>query len=230
MHLAPVSEPTLVDHVRGIPLTVLFADGDAIARVRERGHGALTLSPPFHVSDEDAYLVLPEDVGLELVDMFRDGDVDLLAEAMRDGIVALGGIEKQGRAMALEVDECEPAERVLKKLGWVETVALRRGVDPIEHLNEMDHVRCTVASSFVDLVGLASMVRSAEFAGASWRVPKDAAHLAGVDPTYAWSKRLPDGRISVECALFSEYEELAVVLRPALLVQSDAIRLAPSPG
>ena len=44
--------------------------------------------------------------------------------------------------------------------------------------------------------------------------------MAGVDPTYAWSRRLSDGRIGIEAALFCEYEEHVVVLRPA------AIRIA----
>jgi hypothetical protein len=61
------------------------------------------------------------------------------------------------------------------------------------------------------------MVRSSEQAGASWRPPTDRKDMAGVDPTYAWSRRLPDGRIGVEAALFCEYEEHVCVLRPAAL-------------
>ena len=88
------ADPTLAEMIAGTPLSIVFADGEAIAAVRERGEGTVALSPPFHVSDEDTYLLLPDDIGLELVDMFRDGDVDLLAEAMRDGLVAIGAIEK----------------------------------------------------------------------------------------------------------------------------------------
>jgi hypothetical protein len=233
MHVVQDREPTLAEVIRGLPLSVVFADGEAIAAIRERGEGMLALVPPFHVSDQDAYLVLPDDIGLELVDMFRDGDVDLLEEAMRDGIVALGAIEKDGPGkLLLAVEECARAGECLAEVEFAETVGLGRGVDPIPLLNELPHVQCTVASRFVDTRGLETILRKPEHAGASWRVPKKDKHLAHVDPTYCWSKRRDDGRIAIECALFSEYEELVVVLRPALLAPLEpgtlpgALRLA----
>jgi hypothetical protein len=75
------------------------------------------------------------------------------------------------------------------------------------------------------------MLTSDEWAGISWRVPKDRKDLAGVDPTYAWSRRLSGGRVGIEAALFVEYEELVVVLRPAILrpTESAAAELASSP-
>src|SRR5688500_18539153 len=97
MHIARTREPKLAEIIRGLPLSVVFAEGEAIDAIRSRGVGTLELAPPFHVSDSDVYLVLPEDIGLELADMFRDGDIDLLEEAMRDGIVAIGTIAKEGR-------------------------------------------------------------------------------------------------------------------------------------
>jgi hypothetical protein len=54
----------------------------------------------------------------------------------------------------------------------------------------------------------------------SWRAPKDRKDLTGVDPTYAWSKRL-DGGIGIEAVLFSEYEEMVMLLRPAMLVAAE---------
>ncbi|WP_053234555.1 hypothetical protein [Sandaracinus amylolyticus] len=227
MFAVSTREPTLAELIRGVPLSVVFADGELIAAVRERGEGMLPLDPPFHVSDEDAYLVLPIDIGLELVDMFRDGDVDLLEEAMRDGLVAIGTIEKQGRGkLALAVEQCAQPSELMKDLPFAETVGIGRNVDPLEVLNELEHVQCTVASGFVDEEGLESMLSEREFAGLSWRVPEGDKQRAHVDPTYVWSKRLPDGRIAIECALFSEYEELVAVLRPVALAPLDRPRLS----
>src|SRR5689334_4222796 len=76
-----------LESLAGVPLSVVFADGAELARVRDDGEGSVRLVPPFHVSDEDAYLVLPDDIGVDLLDILRDGDVDLVHEAMRDGLV-----------------------------------------------------------------------------------------------------------------------------------------------
>ena len=75
----------LQDYV-GVPLSIVFADGDAIHAAARGASRSIRLTPPFHVSDEDAYLVLPEDIGGEIVDILRDGDAELLAEAMRDAM------------------------------------------------------------------------------------------------------------------------------------------------
>ena len=222
MHaVSAAREPSLAELVRGVPLSVVFADGEALADIAARGEGALPLSPPFHVSDTDLYLVLPDDIGLEIVDMFRDGDIDLLDEAMRDGLVAVGSIEKEGRVLSLEVEECASPREILRELPYLETIGYGRGIDPVPLLNALEHVQCTIASRFVDVTGLGAMLAAREHAGISWRVPKGDKHLEGVDPTYAWSKRLDDGSVGIECALFGEYEELVAVLRPARLASVD---------
>jgi hypothetical protein len=228
MHPAVCHARTVAEMVRGVPLNVVFAESGEIEAIREAREGSLALLPPFHVSDQDAYLVLPDDIGLEIVDMFRDGDVDLLEEAMRDGLVAIGTIEKQGAGkLALSIERSARPREVLDTLPWAETVRFGRGINPLPALNALDHVQCTVASAFFDDVGLAAVLSAREFAGLSWRVPEKDKHLAHVDPTYVWSKRLPDGRIGVECALFSEYEELVVVLRPVVLAPVEDLAVAP---
>lgn len=229
MHAVASSEPTLGELASGVPLSIVFAETDAIEAIRARAGGSIPLLPPFHVSDEDVYLVLPDDIGRELVDMFRDGDVDLLEEAMRDGMIAIGTIEKTGRGtLALVVEEHARPADLLRELPYVESVGIGRGVDPLPLLNELEHLQCTVASAFVDEEGLEAMLRAREHAGVSWRAPAVSGKRGEkqhVDPTYVWSKRLPDGRIGVECALFTEYEELALVLRPAVLAPLDRPRL-----
>lgn len=221
MHLAP--HRTLAHQVAGLPLSVVFADGELLAALRaqvEEGEeiASIPLVPPFHVSDDDAYLVLPEDIGVELRDMFAEGDVDLLADAMREGLFVLGTLEKEGRGkMSLAVDDAAIPERLLRTMPFASTVEVGRGKDPVEELNALPQCRITVASSLVDLAGFQKMVRANEVAGPSWRPPTSRKEMAGVDPTYTWSKRLSDGRIGIEAALFCEYEELVVVLRPAVL-------------
>lgn len=231
-HLSLSRPSELAEELAGLPLGVVFADGEAIAEVRTKGEGTLLLAPPYHVSDDDAYLVLPEDIGLELVEMFRDGDVDLLAEAMRDGLCAIGVVERAGKGkVELFVERCASPESLLPKMPFADEVVFGPGADPVPLLNALDHARLTVASAFVDPAGAKSMLTQREWAGISWRVPKDRKDLAGVDPTYAWSRRLGGGRVAIEAALFVEYEELVVVLRPAMLrpTQAAAAELASSP-
>jgi hypothetical protein len=225
MQLAPTREPTLAEVISGLPLSVVFAEGEDIARIRAAGGGFLALEPPFHISDADAYLVLPIDIGLELTDIFADGDLELLAEAMRDGIVALGCVDREegddASKLMLDVEECASPEDLLRTMPYRETIALGRGVDPIPLLNDLEHVACTIASELIDEDGLEAMLTRDEFAGASWRVPKKSKHLSGVDPTYGWSRRISADRIGIECALFSEYEELVLVFRPAQLASIE---------
>lgn len=219
MSLASVEGVELSEIFGGAPLTVVFADGEALAAVREGDAERIPLEPPFHVSDEDVYLVLPADIGLELIDIFADGDAELLAEAMSEGLVVLGSVEQEGRGkVVLDVEEALTPRALLDGgLAYASTVAIGGGNDPIDELNGLEDVQITVASRFVDDDGLERMLRRKTHIGASWKVPKGAAHLEGVDPTYAWSERLPDGRVGVEAALFSEYEELVMVLRPCVL-------------
>lgn len=211
-------EAQLTEIVRGVPMSVVFADGEAIEAVREGRASALELVPPFHVSDDDVYLVLPDDVGLELVDMFRDGDLDLLEESMRDGLVVLGSVEHETRGkVMLEVERAQRASDVLAALPYTETIGYGRGVDPTPFLNDMPHVRVTMASGLVDDDGLEAILAASERAGVSWSVPEKQKKIGHVDPTFAWSRRGVGGAVGIEMALFQEYEELVAVLRPALL-------------
>lgn len=219
MSLTSVGPVELAEIFGGVPLTVVFADGEALAAAREGVLTRVQLEPPFHVSDEDVYLVLPADIGLELVDIFADGDRELLGEAIDEGLVVLGSIEREGKGrVVLDVEEAVVARDLLDGgLPYASEVPVGDGADPVETLNALEQAQITVASLLVDDEGLETMLRREQHVGASWRVPKDAPHLEGVDPTYAWSRRLPDGRVGVEAALFLEYEELVMLLRPAVL-------------
>lgn len=207
----------------GVPLTVVFADGEALAKAREGELTRVPLEPPFHVSDDDVYLLLPADIGLELVDIFDDGDGELLGEAVDEGLVVLGSIEREGKGkVVLDVEQAVVARALLEALPYASRVEVGGEADPVEELNALEQAQITVASLLVDDEGLEAMLRREEHIGASWRVPKDAPHLEGVDPTYAWSRRLSDGRVGVEAALFLEYEELVMLLRPAVLAPAAA--------
>lgn len=202
-----------------VALSVVFASGEQIEKVRQAGSGTLVLVAPYHVSSQDAYLVLPEDIGTEIVDIMRDGDLDLLHEAMRDGLLAVGAVERVRKGVvALEVERSEtPAAALGGAMGYAASVSLGDG-DVLYALNELEHVQCTVSSALVDDEGLDAMLRSSEHVGTSWRVPADApAELRGSEPTYAWSRRLTDGRVGIELALFAEYDEIVALLRPAAI-------------
>ena len=208
------------EDLSGAPLSVVFADGTAIEAVRARGEGELVLEPPFHVSDEDLYLVLPSDIGLELVDILRDGDTELLAESLRDGIIAVGGIGRgEDGAVALEVERAFRASELIGRLPFAAEIELDGSGDPLALVNALPHLRVTVASRFADDDGLDAILGEPEHVGVSWSVPAGkASALSGAEPTYAWSRRQANGTVGVELALFLEYEELVVVLRPIAFI------------
>jgi hypothetical protein len=203
----------------GVPLSIVFADGESIAAVVRGEAESIPLAPPFHVSDEDAYLVLPEDIGAEIVDILRDGDAELLAEAMRDGLLVIGTIEREGREVELVIESFVVPEKALAEgMPYAEVVPLRDVESALESINGLDHVQITVCGALVDEEGLSEMLSKDEYVGASWQAPESMAkHGAAVEPTFVWTKRQRDGRVGIELALFSEYEELVVLLRPALL-------------
>ena len=211
--------PSAHEVFSGVPLSIVFAEGDAIAAVVRGEAEMIALSPPFHVSDEDAYLVLPEDIGTEIVDILRDGDLDLLSEALRDGLLVIGSIEREGRRVELVIESfAVPAKALAEGLPYAETVVIASIDGALETLNALDHVQITVCSALVDEDGLSEVLSNAEYVGPSWQAPETTAkHSAGIEPTFVWSRRQRDGRVGIELALFSEYEELVVLLRPALL-------------
>jgi len=218
MQLVPVEEARTELTFAGVPLSVVFADGELIEEVRLRGTGSLPLEPPYHVSDDDAYLVMPTDIGVELIDIMRDGDHDLMQESMRDGLLVFGGIVRDENGdIELYAEHATTPAKVLKEgLDYAATVALVSGVDPLPEVNALPHVQCTIMSALLDDEGLDKVLRGREFLGTSWRAPASAAD-AGVDPTYVWARRGEDG-VGVEMALYTEYEELVALIRPLKFV------------
>jgi hypothetical protein len=200
-------------------MSVVFADGEEIARVAAAGAGLLPLEPPFHVAAEDMYVVLPADIGIEIVDIMQDSDVDLLMEAMRDGLVACGTIEKRGRgAMVLHVEDAVVlADALSAGIPYAAAIPVGNGVDPLAEMRKIPHLSCTVLGALCDDEGLDRILRRQEYVGLSF-IPS-LYEGEGIEPSFVWSKRLADG-VGVEFALFTEYEELVALIRPLLLVTS----------
>lgn len=201
----------------GTPLSVVFTEGDFIDAVRSGRQSAVPLSPPFHLADEDCYLLLPDDIGMELVDIMRDGDLELMYEALRDGLLVRGSMEREGGGhMMLHVEDfAVPAEALRADLPYAATITVGEGSDPLEEVGALDHLQCTMVSELLDDEGLDRVLRESEYLGVSWRAPRD--RPADADPTCIWSRHLARGRAGVELALFQEYEELVALLRPLVL-------------
>jgi hypothetical protein len=213
MQLASVkrTDEKTIDAV-GVPLTVVFADAEAIAAVRAAGEGFLPIEPPFHMSDEDAYLVLPTDIGLEMIDIVADSDHELLGEALRDGLVVNGFLGREDGTMGLHAEAVETPLALLSRMPYAEALELGRGTDPVAALNALPHAQCTVVSKLVDEEGLSRMLSEDDYLGKSWGGRAEGGALA--DPTFAWSRRVGPRTFGVELALFTEYEELVALLRP----------------
>jgi hypothetical protein len=227
MHVVPNetqsnTETTHELRIAGVPMGVVFAEGEEIARVAEMGTGTLSLDPPFHVAPEDTYLVLPSDIGMEIVDIMRDSDLDLLHEAMRDGLVACGPIVKGRKgAMTLHVhDAVTPSDALSAGIPYAATIPIGPAVDPLAAMRKIPHLSCNVRGALCDDEGLDRMLRKQEYVGLSF-LPTLGEHES-VEPSFVWSKRLSSegDAVGVEFALFTEYEELVALLRPLLLVNT----------
>jgi len=180
--------------------------------------GKLTVEEPTAFPDAHAYLVLPTDIGTEIVDILEDSDRELLGEAMRDSLLVLGTLEP-GEDFTLDVTAAiSPRKALATEPPFAATVAVGGGGDPLPDINGLPHLHITMLSSLVDDESLEKILRRREFAGTSWRVPPDLREqLDAVSPTYAWSRRQTDGTVGIEFALFVEDEELIAVLRPVRL-------------
>lgn len=201
----------------GVPLTVVFASLADLNDARRDRAGRIALAPPFHISDEDLYLVIPDDIGLELADILRDGDGDLLAEALRDGLVVEGSVERKGRGqLFLDVERtCNPQDLVRGRLPFTAHASLEDCAD-LCTVNVLPHLQCTLRSKLFDEEGFDCALRHEQYVGPSWRA---SGADAGADPTCIWSQQGPTG-VGVLLALFQEYEELIVLFQPLLIEAS----------
>jgi len=199
----------------GVPLAVLFASGEEInaAKNEDREH-LVTTSAPL-VSDDDAYLVVPDDIGDEIVDILADGDLELLNETFRDSLLVSGGLTREAGVVRLLIDGAlSPQDAFREAMPYAQQVSVGGDSDPVQFANRMNHCQCTMLSAFLDDEGLDAMLRAESYVGMSWRMG------SGISPTYAYSRRLPDGAIGVEFALFVEEDDLIALMRPARFTPS----------
>jgi hypothetical protein len=210
----PLSSP---EEFIGIPLSVVFAEGEHITAARSGDVKEVPLVPPFHLAGDNGYLLVPDDIGMELVDIMRDGDLELMHEAMRDALLVQGSIERLGRGQVVlrATGVASPVDALRPGLPYAAVVTVGTGGDPLLQIADLEHLQCTMVSDLMDDEGLERVLRRPEYLGISWRVPPD--RPAEADPTCIWSKHVARGRAGVELALFQEYEELVAVLRPVLL-------------
>lgn len=202
----------------GLAFSLAIADAEEIAALRQAGRGRITLAAPYHMSEDDAYLVVPEDIGLEIIDILRDGDHELLQETLRDGLLVLGQLERGEQGMQLLAEACATPAATLASIHHAEHVELD-GSDLVRRINQLGHLQCTTLSAMVDDDGIENILREEEYVGASWTLEATLAKRLGhVEPTYVWSRRERNGTISVELALFSEDDEIVVLLRPLQIV------------
>lgn len=204
-----------------VPLSVVLAEAEEVERLRsDATPRAVTLLPPYHVSETDTYLVVPIDLGTDLIEIFADGDIDLVHATVRESVLVSGEVERRGRGQyTLFAEQAVTAEDAfVGGLSYGATVRLGGLGDPLRVLNRMPHVRVTMLSALLDPDGLAAALGGEQFAGVGWRVPRElAAQLRSLQPTYVWTRRIAEG-VGIELGLFAEDDELVALARPALLV------------
>lgn len=211
---------TLIETCSGAAMVVVFAGGDDLRGLEAAGSGALPLAPSYSISGEDAYLVLPEDIGDEIVDILRDGDAELLAEAMTEGLLVVGRIRhERGRGPELIAQMCmTPAAALGAPMPYAARQAVGGEVDAPMRINRLAHLQCTTLSALFDDEGLDAILRTPSHIGPSWRVSKRLEALGEVEPTHVWSRHLGPGRVGIELALFAEEDDLVALIRPLELL------------
>ncbi len=200
----------------GVPLPVVFADPADCEALRSGELQELLPSVPPQLAAEDRYLVVPDDIGIELLDIVRDGDEELWGEVLRDSVLLEGPCERWTGGQLVLV-----ARRAVGLGDWFGASwepACRIGVgpglpDPLERLRREPALRCNVVGGLLDEEGLDRVLASPQFLGVGWRPPARYG-LEGVQPTLLWSRRTADGAVAVELAIFEEFEDLSVLLRP----------------
>jgi hypothetical protein len=217
-NLAPEEFGSLI----GVPLSVIFADNEELRRVRNLGEAEIKLTPPFHLSHYDGYFVLPDDIGMEIIDIFADADDELLAESLRDGLVALGTVEPRTKgSMVLEATHIQSGQALLKSNHQAaSTIYYGNGTQTLEQIRALKHLQCTLISSLFDDDGLEQALREEAYLGVSWRVPASLGSNIQVDPTYIFTRQFGESHVNIELALFVEDEELILFFRPLSLVPS----------
>jgi len=206
----------------GAAMVVVFASGDDLRSLETAGHGALPLAPSYSISGEDAYLVLPEDIGDEIVDILRDGDAELLSDAMTEGLLVVGRVRHdRGSGPELLARACmTPAAALGASMPYAASEPIAGDGDAVMRINRMPHLQCTTLSALIDDDGLDAILGTPVHIGRSWRVAPHLKSLGDVEPTHVWSRHLGPGRIGIELALFVEEEDLIALIRPLELLST----------
>lgn len=199
---------SLVHWLCGKPLTIATADAAAIAALREGLVSELAITPPIHVSDHDAYLLVePQGADVPLTPS-TDAPALLLRALVVEGTLA----RQRGRVMLSVADRWEPLALVDEK-PFDATLRMRRNVDLLPALNRLPFAHCSTGAHLFDRRGLDQVVRSRSFVGPSWapELPDD--EEADTDATWVWSRRTT-GAVNVHLAVLGEYEERYALINP----------------
>lgn len=219
----PDPSPSPLQQFVGAPLVLLFADAQELQPARMRGSGTIEVTAGYSLSEDDTYLVVPDDVGEEIVDILRDADHDLLEEALDESLLVLGDLQRGagGRTTMAAEFAVSVSQAFRDGLPYAASVALSSEPGWLRQLNQLSHVQCTMVSALMDGEGLQAVLDNPRYVGVSWRSPADTPSLASLSPTYVMSHRR-GSRIGLELALFAEDDELVALVRPAEVLAAPA--------
>lgn len=189
-------------------LTIAVADAGAIAAVREGVLSELRMRPPIHVSDHDAYLLVPPGALDE-----QSAGPDAAAAFLGTALVVQATVAIQrGRALLAVNERWDPLALVQDK-PFDATVRLTPNANLVPQLNELPFAHCSTAARLFDRRGLERVVRQRSFVGASWapELPDD--EEGDADPTWVWSRRTSGG-VAIHLAILGEYEERYALINP----------------
>lgn len=199
---------TLAHPLCGKLLTIAMADAGAIAAVREGVLSDLRMRPPIHVSDHDAYLLVP----LGAFDESSGGPGDAAA-LLAGALVVQGTVSIQKGRATLAVNERWDPLALVQDKPFDATVRLTANTNLVPQLNELPFAHCSTAARLFDRRGLEHVVRSRSFVGTSWapELPDD--EEGDADPTWVWSRRT-NGSVAIHLAILGEYEERYALINP----------------
>lgn len=198
-----------------MPLVVTFAARDGLADVAAGQRLPLAATP--EISQDDAYLVMPNRARDHLVNAFARGQLGRLAEWFSEAWVVRADVDG-GRAPRLWVGAAWRASALLAgRPGRV--VSMSALGDPMRVINRLPFIASLARGGLLDARGAEAILSRGSYVGVSrMGMPELGLGADTVEPTFVWTERLGrETRVRVALAAAEDDAPIAL-LSPLTLV------------
>lgn len=197
------------------PLVVTFAASDDLGSLAAGQRVQLAATP--EISQDDAYLVMPQRARDQLVSAFARGESGRVAQWFSEAWVARADVDG-GRSPRLWIGAAwRASSRVAGRTGRV--VSMSALGDPMRVINRLPFIESLARGGLLDARGTATILSRGNYVGVSrMGIPELGLGADTVEPTFVWTER--DGaatRVRVAIAA-AEDDAPVALLAPLTLV------------